>query len=56
VNRTDVPRITEFLHGNFPHAFFSIEGVRYASEGIFQPKTARSIGGILGSLNPWMKK
>jgi uncharacterized protein YebE (UPF0316 family) len=56
VNRTDVPRITGFLHGNFPHAFFSIEDVRYANEGVFRPDNAHSAAGILGSLNPWKKK
>lgn len=56
VNRTDVPRITEFLHGNFPDAFFSIGDVRYASEGVFRPKNTHSVSGILGSPNPWKKK
>jgi uncharacterized protein YebE (UPF0316 family) len=56
VNRTDVLRITEFLHKNFPHAFFSIEDVRYANEGVFRPKNAHSVAGILGSLNPCKKK
>jgi uncharacterized protein YebE (UPF0316 family) len=56
VNRTDVPRITEFLHENFPHAFFSIEDVRYANEGVFRPKNTRSVTGFFGSFNPWKKK
>jgi uncharacterized protein YebE (UPF0316 family) len=56
VNRTDVPRITGFLHENFPHAFFSIEDIRFASEGVFRPKTTRSVFGILDSLCPGQKK
>ena len=33
VNRIDVPCITEHLQSTTPHAFFSIEDVRYANEG-----------------------
>jgi uncharacterized protein YebE (UPF0316 family) len=56
VNRTDVPRITGFLNENFPQVFFSIEDVRYAKEGVFRPKGAHSLAGILGSFNPRKKK
>lgn len=38
VNRTDVPRITDFIRMVNPRAFFSIEDVRYVNEGIFRHK------------------
>jgi uncharacterized protein YebE (UPF0316 family) len=38
VNRADVPRITAHLQSTNPHAFYSIEGVRYVNEGVFRPK------------------
>jgi uncharacterized protein YebE (UPF0316 family) len=56
VNRTDLPRITRYLHETKPHAFFSIEDVRYANEGVFRPKNPRSFMGLMGSLVPWKKK
>jgi uncharacterized protein YebE (UPF0316 family) len=56
VNRTDVPRITDFLRETYPHTFFSIEDVRYASEGVFRQKNGSSVSGILGSLNPFKKR
>ena len=38
VNRTDVPRIMTYIQTVNPHAFFSIEDVRYVNEGVFRPK------------------
>ncbi len=38
VNRTDVPRITQHIQNTNPHAFFSIEDVRYVNQGVFRPK------------------
>jgi uncharacterized protein YebE (UPF0316 family) len=46
VNRTDVPRITDFIRAVNPGAFFSIEDVRYVNEGVFRPQKP----GVLGSL------
>lgn len=56
VNRTELPRITRYLYENKPHAFFSIEDVRYANEGVFRPKNPHSFMGRLGSFLPWKKK
>jgi uncharacterized protein YebE (UPF0316 family) len=49
VNRIDVPRITKHLQTTNPHAFFSIEDVRYANEGVFRPKKPNSITGLFHS-------
>jgi uncharacterized protein YebE (UPF0316 family) len=46
VNRVDVPRITEHIHSTNPHAFFSIEDVRYVNEGVFRPKKPNVITGF----------
>jgi uncharacterized protein YebE (UPF0316 family) len=43
VNRTDLPRITEHLRMTNPHAFFSIEDIRYANEGVFRPKKINAL-------------
>ena len=57
VNRTDVPRITGHLQTTNPHAFFSIEDVRYANEGVFRPKKPNAITGLFHSLiRPRKKK
>jgi uncharacterized protein YebE (UPF0316 family) len=50
VNRTELPRITQYLHEHKPHAFYSIEDVRYANEGVFRPKNPASLSGRLSSL------
>jgi uncharacterized protein YebE (UPF0316 family) len=50
VNRTDVPRITEFIRTINPRAFFSIEDVRYVNEGVFRPQRPGVFGGIFGSV------
>jgi len=55
VNRADVPGITGFLHETYPHAFFSVEDVRYAKEGVFRPKSGHPIANIIRALNPWKK-
>jgi uncharacterized protein YebE (UPF0316 family) len=56
VNRTDLPRITRYLQETKPHAFYSIEDVRYANEGVFRPKDANTVMGRLGSFLPSRKK
>jgi len=38
VNRVDIPRITEHIRATNPHAFFSIEDVRYVNEGRLCPR------------------
>jgi len=50
VNRTDLPRITEFLRSASPHAFFSIEDVRYANEGVFRPHEQGLPGRLAGRI------
>ncbi len=44
INRTDLPRITAFLNAGYPRAFYSLEDIRYASEGVFRPVTSESPG------------
>lgn len=57
VNRTDVSRITDHLKTTNPHAFFSIEDVRYANEGVFRPKKPNAITGLFHSfIRPRKKK
>ena len=56
VNRVDVPRITEHLQTTNPHAFFSIEDVRYANEGVFRPKKPNAIAGFFHSFYPPRKE
>jgi uncharacterized protein YebE (UPF0316 family) len=57
VNRSDVSRITEHLQKTNPHAFFSIEDVRYANEGVFRPKKSNAFTGLLHSfIRPRKKK
>ena len=55
VNRTDLPKITGFLNENYPRAFFSVEDIRYANEGIFRPSTGYSQG-VLSRLNFFKRK
>jgi hypothetical protein len=50
VNRTDVPRITGHIRVTNPHAFFSIEDVRYVNEGVFRPKKPNRIAGFFRSV------
>jgi uncharacterized membrane-anchored protein YitT (DUF2179 family) len=57
VNRTDVSRITDHLQTTNPHAFFSIEDVRYANEGVFRPKKSNALTGFFRSFTrPGKKK
>ncbi|NLD56926.1 MAG: DUF2179 domain-containing protein [Methanomicrobiales archaeon] len=50
VNRTDLPKITEYIEKANPNAFFSIEDVRYVNQGVFRPKAERTLHGIFNSL------
>ena len=50
VNRTDVPRITDFIRIVNPHAFFSIEDVRYVNEGVFRPQGPGVLAGMVSSI------
>jgi uncharacterized protein YebE (UPF0316 family) len=57
VNRTDVPRITQHIQSTNPHAFFSIEDVRYVNQGVFRPKKPNMITGFFHSfIRPRKKK
>jgi uncharacterized protein YebE (UPF0316 family) len=56
VNRTDVLRITEYIHTVNPHAFFSIEDVRYVNEGVFRPQGQGVFGGLFNGILHRKKK
>jgi uncharacterized protein YebE (UPF0316 family) len=57
VNRTDVPRITQHIQATNPHAFFSIEDVRYVNQGVFRPKKPNRITRFFHSfIRPRKKK
>jgi uncharacterized protein YebE (UPF0316 family) len=57
VNRTDVSRITEYIRTVNPHAFFSIEDVRYVNEGVFRPKKPNAVTGLFHAfIRPRKKK
>ena len=57
VNRTDVQRITDFIRTVNPHAFFSVEDVRYVNEGVFRPKKHGVLARIFGPvLHPKKKR
>lgn len=57
VNRTDVPRITQHIQKTNPHAFFSIEDVRYVNQGVFRPKKPNRLTGFFHSfIHPRKKK
>ena len=57
VNRTDVPRITQHIQATNPHAFFSIQDVRYVNQGVFRPKKPNRITGFFHSfIRPRKKK
>jgi uncharacterized protein YebE (UPF0316 family) len=56
VNRTDVPRLTAHIRTTNPHAFFSIEDVRYVNEGVFRPKKSNRISSWFHSLVKGKKK
>lgn len=46
VNRIDVPRITAHIQSTNPHAFYSIEDVRYVNEGVFRSKKAKTLSPV----------
>jgi hypothetical protein len=50
VNRADVPRITGYIRTFNPHAFFSIEDVRYVNEGVFPPQQHGILGGMVSAV------
>jgi uncharacterized protein YebE (UPF0316 family) len=57
VNRAEVARITEKIQTTNPHAFFSIEDVRYVNEGVFRPKKPNTLTGLFHSfIRPRKKK
>jgi uncharacterized protein YebE (UPF0316 family) len=57
VNRVDIPRITQHIQSTNPHAFFSIEDVRYVNEGVFRPKKPNTLTGLFHSfIRPRKKK
>jgi len=57
VSRADVARITEHIQSINPHAFFSIEDVRYVNEGVFRLKKPNRITGLFHSfIRPQKKK
>jgi uncharacterized protein YebE (UPF0316 family) len=56
VNRTDLPRITDYIRTVNPHAFFSIEDVRYVNEGVFRPKDQGRFTGMFSSVLHKKKK
>ncbi len=57
VNRAEVAHITEKIQTTNPHAFFSIEDVRYVNEGVFRPKKPNTLTGFFHSfIRPRKKK
>ncbi|HZK31145.1 MAG TPA: DUF5698 domain-containing protein [Methanoregula sp.] len=57
VNRTEVAHITEKIQTTNPHAFFSIEDVRYVNEEVFRPKKPNTLTGFFHSfIRPRKKK
>jgi uncharacterized protein YebE (UPF0316 family) len=46
VHRADVAHITAYIRSVNPHAFFSIEDVRYVNEGVFRPQGSGLLGGF----------
>jgi uncharacterized protein YebE (UPF0316 family) len=57
VNRVDVPRITGHIRTTNPHAFYSLEDVRYVNEGVFRPKKPNTITGLFHAfIRPRKKK
>jgi len=56
VNRTDVPAITAHLQTTNPQAFFSIEDIRYVSQGVFRPKKQNAVASWFHSVTQGRKK
>ncbi len=50
VNRTEVPRITAHILETSPRAFFSIEDVRYANQGVFRPRRQNAVLGFFSGI------
>jgi uncharacterized protein YebE (UPF0316 family) len=50
VNREDIPHYLGIINEFHPHAFFSVQNVRFVNEGIFPIRQFRDIRGYLGSL------
>jgi uncharacterized protein YebE (UPF0316 family) len=50
VNRSDVPRITDFIRTVNSRAFFSIEDVRYVNEGVFRPQEHGMLTGMFSAV------
>lgn len=56
VNRIDLPKITDFIRTVNPHAFFSIEDVRYVNEGVFNSREHGMLAGIFNAVLHLKKK
>jgi uncharacterized protein YebE (UPF0316 family) len=56
VNRTDLPHVIGHIQHYTPHAFFSVEDVRYVNEGVFRPKHTSLLGSCLQLLSRSGKK
>ncbi|MCX6692709.1 MAG: DUF5698 domain-containing protein [Methanoregula sp.] len=56
VNRTDLPHVIGHIRHYTPHAFFSVEDVRYVNEGVFRPKHSSLLGSCLQSFSRSGKK
>ena len=50
VNRSDISHVIGHIQQYNPHAFFSIEDIRYANEGVFRPKRESVLSGYLHAL------
>jgi uncharacterized protein YebE (UPF0316 family) len=50
VNRTDEPRITEYIRTVNSRAFFSVDDVRYVNEGVFRQQEQGVLGEIFSSV------
>lgn len=56
IQRADLPRITQYIETTNPHAFFSIEDVRYVNQGVFRPRSGHAISSFFRSFFPGGKK
>ncbi|MCK9581088.1 MAG: DUF5698 domain-containing protein [Methanoregula sp.] len=50
VNRTEVPKISAHIESTNPRAFFSIEDIRYVSQGVFRQKEKNIFSKAKGSV------
>lgn len=46
INRADIERVRELIHANNPRAFYSVEDIRFASEGVFPENPVRQGAGF----------